>query len=95
MNLSTESPIKRRETTPLPPPSFLPEPAIEFSIPTHSITADKYTVYLLKMHTSNYGLGSWELEKRYSEFYNLHQALAKRRKHLPKFPPKKLKNMKD
>jgi hypothetical protein len=47
------------------------------------------------MQTSMFGLGSWDLEKRYSEFYNLHQTLAKRKKYLPKFPPKKLKNMKD
>ena len=34
----------------------------------------------------------WEVEKRYSEFYGLHQALTKRRtKNLPKFPPKRWK----
>lgn len=37
----------------------------------------------------------WDVEKRYSEFYNLHQLLSKKKKHLPKFPPKKLKNMKE
>ena len=37
----------------------------------------------------------WDVEKRFSEFYNMHQAIAKRRKNLPKFPPKKLKRMKD
>jgi PX domain len=66
-------------------------------------------------------LMTWEVDKRYSEFHNLHQTLSKKRivkntggigsagsgmiggtgsasntpNQLPKFPPKKLKSLKD
>jgi hypothetical protein len=44
---------------------------------------------------------TWDVEKRYSEFYALHQTIQKRKAKsggaalalMPKFPPKKIKNM--
>ncbi len=36
---------------------------------------------------------TWDVERRYSEFHALHQTLQKKRIQLPKFPPKKIKNM--
>ena len=59
-------------------------------------------MYTLQIQTH---LITWDVEKRYSEFHTLHQALSKKKgliirpapgsqtASLPKFPPKKIKNM--
>lgn len=46
-----------------------PVPAITFSIPFASTKTEKYTLYNLKMQTQ---YGTWDVDKRYSEFHNVH-----------------------
>ena len=77
---------------------FHNHPAIIFMISNSANVNDKYTIYTLQMQTQ---LMTWDVDKRYSEFLNLHQTLQKKRTaknpaaQLPKFPPKKLKSLKD
>ena len=47
----------------------------------------KYIQYTIKIFTND---KSWELKKRYSNFYELNQALSKKFNNVPKFPPKKI-----
>jgi hypothetical protein len=47
----------------------------------------KYTQYAIKIFTND---KTWELKKRYSNFYELHQTLSKKFNNIPKFPPKKI-----
>ena len=47
-------------------------PAIVFTISNAQTVNDKYTIYTLQMQTQ---LITWDVEKRYSEFHNLHQVL--------------------
>ena len=70
-----------------------------FSISGTSKVNEKYTTYSLRMQTQ---LITWDVERRFSEFHNLHQAISGRKKNIkggarefPKFPPKKLKSMND
>eukprot|EP00347_Sterkiella_histriomuscorum_P010590 403375693 len=66
--------------------------AITFSIPQAAQLNDKYTVYALQMETQ---MKTWSVDRRYSEFRDLHIQLSKTKKYLPKFPPKKLNKLKD
>jgi len=65
---------------------------IQFLIPSVStkVSTDKtnYTSYKLRIKTA---FECWDIEKRYSEFYSLHNQLKEKMniKFLPKFPEKK------
>ena len=47
----------------------------------------KYTQYTIKIFTND---KTWELNRRYSSFYELNQKISKKFNNLPKLPPKKL-----
>jgi hypothetical protein len=55
---------------------FQNHPAIIFMISNSANVNDKYTIYTLQMQTQ---LMTWDVDKRYSEFLNLHQTLQKKR----------------
>ena len=51
---------------------FQNHPSIVFTISNAQNVNDKYTIYTLQMQTQ---LMTWDVDKRYSEFHNLHQVL--------------------